>query len=229
MTIRERDHLDPPAVRRRRQHQEVLDAILHAARDVMRADGVAALSLHEVARRVGLRPPSLYEYVAGKSGLYDALFQLGVRLFAEYVERASGDLGARGGPATDRLRARLVLYMTFAQEQPDLYALVFERPVPGFVPSEASMAAAHELLATSHADWAELLSGGQVRTGLDPAQSHDLFLALQHGLTALHLANEPHQPVGQGRFGGLIEAAITLFATAWAAAPPPPSSGSNDP
>ena len=36
-----------------------------------------------------------------------------------------------------------------------------------------------------------------------------------HGLTALHMANEPHLPLGQGRFGVLIPAAVALFDKAW--------------
>ena len=222
MNIRNGPKLDPPALRRRRQRQEVLDAILLAARDVMRVDGVAALSLHEVARRVRLRAPSLYEYVDGKHGLYDALFLLGVRLFAQHVERASAEL-ATDSPAAEQLRARLIQYLTFAHEQPDLYSLVFERPIPGFVPSAASMAAATELLAASRAAWAAMLASGELEPDLTPDQSHDLFIALEHGLTALHLANEPQLPVGQGRFGGLIEAAVNLFITSWGTTSPPPS------
>ncbi|HLZ28990.1 MAG TPA: TetR/AcrR family transcriptional regulator [Chloroflexota bacterium] len=222
MTVREMSRLDPPTLRRRRQRQEVLDAILLAARDVMRADGVAALSLHEVARRVGLRAPSLYEYVDGKHGLYDTLFLLGVRLFAQHVERASAELTPNSSTA-EQLRARLIQYLTFAHEQPDLYSLVFERPVPGFEPSAANMAAATDLLAASRAAWAAMLSSGELQPDLTPDQSHDLFIALQHGLTAFHLANEPHLPVGQGRFGGLIEAAVALFITSWGNASLPPS------
>ena len=32
------------------------------------------MSLHEVARRVGLRQPSLYAYIDSKAALYDAMF-----------------------------------------------------------------------------------------------------------------------------------------------------------
>lgn len=226
MVVRNGARLDPPAARRHRQRQAVLDAILQAARDVMRADGVAALSLHEVARRVGLRTPSLYEYVDGKTGLYDALFRLGVRLFAEYVDRARTSITADTS-ASDHLRARLTLYLTFAHEQPDLYSLVFERPVPGFVPSGASMAAAATLLDVSRSAWHAMLASGELQPHLSPDESHDLFLSLQHGLTALHQANEPHLAVGEGRFGGLIDAAIGLFAAAWSKAPPPPQERSN--
>ena len=74
-----------PAERRRRNRQEMIQAISEAARAVMREEGVAALNLHEVARRVQLRTPSLYTYFPGKMALYDALYQLGLRL---YIERS---------------------------------------------------------------------------------------------------------------------------------------------
>jgi hypothetical protein len=43
----------------------------------------------------------------------------------------------------------------------------------------------------------------------------DLSIALMHGLTALHMANEPHLPVGEGRFGSLIPDAAIMFIKAW--------------
>src|SRR6266567_1421463 len=121
-----------PKERRQRNREEMVAAILEAARAVMREEGVAALNLHEVARRVGLRTPSLYEYFPGKMALYDALYRFGIRRYAAGRE--------------------------------------------------------------------------QVR---------DLFIAKMHGLTALHMANEPEQPMGKGRFGSLLHAALTLFQMAW--------------
>jgi hypothetical protein len=38
---------------------------------------------------------------------------------------------------------------------------------------------------------------------------------MMHGLAAMHLANEPHLPMGEGRFGSLIPAAISVFEKAW--------------
>ena len=43
----------------------------------------------------------------------------------------------------------------------------------------------------------------------------DLFIAFQHGLTELHLANNPELPVGEGRFGKLIPLAVQLIIDAW--------------
>ncbi len=207
--------LSPQERRRRnrdRNREEMKAAILDAARAVMREQGVAALNLQEVARRVGVRAPSLYEYFPGKMALYDALFRMGVRLYAERSERL-----AQTSPSLwEYARASLELYMTFAQEYPEFYQLCFERPVPGFVPSEGSMDESRRFL-TGRADQMieQGLEQGSLGPGVSPAQARDLFLAMTHGLTALHMANEPELPVGAGRFGSLIPAALALFQASW--------------
>src|SRR5688500_10841450 len=127
--------LGTPAERRQRNREEVRKAILDAARDVMREQGVAALSLREVARRVHMQAPSLYAYFPSKMALYDALFLMAVRLRAESRDR--DDEGVTD--FWDRLQVRFEGYMRFAQENPDLYQLAYERPVPGFVPSAESL------------------------------------------------------------------------------------------
>src|SRR5689334_1417831 len=50
------------------------DQILAAAWDIAAESGLAAVSLHELARRVGIRQPSLYGYFSSKLDLYDAMF-----------------------------------------------------------------------------------------------------------------------------------------------------------
>ena len=77
-----------PQERRERNRQEMVTAILAAARAMMREQGVGALSLNEVARLVGLRGPALYEYFPSKTAVYDALFRLGTRLATEETERS---------------------------------------------------------------------------------------------------------------------------------------------
>jgi hypothetical protein len=59
------------------------------------------------------------------------------------------------------------------------------------------------------------LAQGRLLPGVSPGEVRDLFLAMMHGLTALHLANEPGLPVGSGRFGRLIPAALALFQASW--------------
>ena len=58
----------------------------------MAQEGVAGLSLSEVARRMGIQPPSLYKYFPSKLALYDELFKRGARealaVFGAAVVRA---------------------------------------------------------------------------------------------------------------------------------------------
>jgi AcrR family transcriptional regulator len=203
-----------PKERRQRNREEMMTAILDAACSVMREEGVAALNLHEVARRVGLRAPSLYEYWPSKMALYDALYRFGIRLYAAGREHL---VPITPLPASfwEHARGELEHYMTFAQEHPELYQLVFEHPVPGFVPSPESLEEGARILAHSDQILKQALEQGNLALGFPPEQARDLFIAMMHGLTALHMANEPEQPMGSGRFGSLIEAALALFQAAW--------------
>lgn len=200
-----------PEARRERNREEMRRAILDAARAVMREQGVAALSLREVARRVKVQAPSLYAYFPSKMALYDALFAEGFRLFHTYRDSAV----YRKGHVREMLHAKLEAYMRFAQEHPDLYQLCFERPVPGFEPSAASMEATLYGIARFEMELAELIAAGQINPGVSARETRDLIIAMMHGLTSQHMANEPDVPVGSGRYGGLISAAVALFDAAW--------------
>jgi AcrR family transcriptional regulator len=201
-----------PGSRRARNREAMVESILETAVAIMTESGVAALSLQEVARRLGMRAPSLYEYFpGGKMAVYDALFVRGIRLFLAATERAPLD---RDDPWSI-LHASMTVYMTFAHQHPALYALCFERPVPAFVPSEAGMQESRRLLAHGYGNTERMLADGRIAPGIDAQPAADLALATIHGLTALHMANEPHLPPGEGRFGSLIPPALDLFRRAW--------------
>jgi AcrR family transcriptional regulator len=183
------------------------DAILDAARANMREHGPAGLNLNEVARMVSVRTPALYNYFPSKMALYDALFLMGTRIARTYLEPAF----EIPGPFLETLHAGLEAYMRFAQEHPELYQLCFERPVPGFVPSEESMEESRAGLATFDRRIARAVAEGEIRADLSYTQARDVIVAMSHGLTAQHMANEPHLPVGSGRYGGLIRAAARVL------------------
>jgi AcrR family transcriptional regulator len=189
----------------------VRSAILEASRAVMREQGVAALSLREVARRVHMQAPSLYAYFPSKMALYDALFLTAVRLRAEYRDR--DDAGREG--FWDRLEGRFESYFRFAQENPELYQLAYERPVPGFTPSKESLEEAFRAPAGLEQILGDAIAAGEVVLDMPVAQARDLLIGMIHGLTAHHMANEPELPIGSGRFGSLIPAAIALFHGKW--------------
>src|SRR5260370_9126520 len=118
--------------RRQRNREEMMTAILDAARAVMREEGVAALNLHEVARRVGLRTPSLYEYFPGKMALYDALYRFGIRLYAAGREHLA-PITALPASFWEHARWGLEHFMPFAPENPELYQPGLAQPLPGLV------------------------------------------------------------------------------------------------
>jgi AcrR family transcriptional regulator len=210
-SVGESSSLPTPAERRQRNREEVRAAILEAARRVMREQGVAALSLREVARQVHMQAPSLYAYFPSKMALYDALFLLGVRLRAEYRDRED----AKREGFWDQLEGRFESYMRFAQENPELYQLAFERPVPGFVPSAESLEEAFRAPAGLEQILADAVARGEVTLDMPVAQARDLLIGMIHGLTAHHMANEPDLPIGTGRFGSLIPASLALFRATW--------------
>tara|TARA_R110002049_G_scaffold96993_5_gene236847 strand:+ start:4153 stop:4791 length:639 start_codon:yes stop_codon:yes gene_type:complete len=70
------------------------ERILDAAEDLFAAKGYSATSLGDVADRVGIRSPSLYNHFKNKEALYEAVLE---RLLAEF----SGPLAELdGGPVT---------------------------------------------------------------------------------------------------------------------------------
>jgi AcrR family transcriptional regulator len=208
--------ISSPRERRERMHHEMVTAILGAARGVMRERGVARLSLREVARRVQLQASSLYEYFPSKAALYDALFLTGIRRFREYKDYVAA-------PEFDSfweyVAAWLTTYMQFAQEHPDLYQLAFERPVPGFAPSAESMEESTSMLDEFEQTLQKAVDEGWMRPNVSVTHARDLLIAMMHGLTSQHMANEPDLPVGSGRYGSLIPDAVALFRAAWEAGP----------
>lgn len=195
-----------PRIQQKRQ--AATQAILEAARAIMREEGVAALSMQELARRMDMRAPSLYNYFSGKMDIYDALFRLGFKLWGEVVHKAAQE----SNTFQEEVQKILEGYMTFALQNPELYQLCFERPVPGFVPSQESLDLSFGILEFSRQRVERYRR--ELTASLTSDQIVNLIIAVSHGLTAMHLANEPRLPIGEGRFGSLIPAARSMLEAA---------------
>lgn len=195
--------------RRQRNRQRMIEEILDTARAIMREDGVAALSMHELARRLNIQPPSLYNYFSSLLEIYDNLFKLGFELWGTYMDEYIQ--GAQTWQ--DEMQLSMEAYLTFAIKNPELYQLCFERPIPGFVPSEESLKVSFDQLERLYDHIAKL--SDNLETNLPAKQLTDLVIAISHGLTALHIANEPDLPLGQGRFGALIPDVVSVLDKAW--------------
>lgn len=203
------------AERRQRNRQEMIEGILATARAQMREDGVAALNLNEVARRIGVTTPALYKYFPNKMALYDALFRLGTHMYVEEFKALKLGDAASGRTA---IRAALDHQLNFAIRNPELYQLVLQRPVPGFVPSDEGLVEAAQAEEVAGAVISRWIERGLIAPKAAPERAFALLAAVAEGLASAHIANEPNLPVSEGRFGSLVPDAVTLFELAWAPA-----------
>lgn len=201
----------PAMERRRRIRQETIASILEAARAIMREQGVPALNLHEVARRMGMRPQSLAEYFPTKSAMYDTLFGMAIQLMREGDDRAF----AEHGPDWGRVQAWFENRLAFAEEHPELYHLALDMPVPGFVPSQESKQAVKDLLENTRRGLVEVVDAGVMEPGMPPERAVDILLTARRGIAAEQLGKGSVVPERSVRFRSLIPDVIAVYRAAW--------------
>ena len=184
----------PTRDRRAERREATIAEILDVAWELAKENGLAGLSLRDVAKQVGVQPPSLYSYFANKHAIYDAMFAQGCReyLAAEAKVPLVGDLRADLG---EHLR----FFVTFCTDQPVRYQLLFQRTIPGFEPSPESFALSLQSYESMTAKLAAL--------GVTDPRHIDLLTALATGLTDQQISNDP----GGDRWVQLLDDAIDMF------------------
>jgi AcrR family transcriptional regulator len=185
---------EPSTDRRAARHQVTKGRIVDAAWALAREEGLAGISLRELAKRVDLRQPSLYSYFDSKLALYDAMFAQGYEQLLAATE--SMELP---GDARDQLRETTRTFIRLSVEDPVRAQLLFQRTVPGFVPSPESYA-----LAT------RFLDDGRRRltaAGLTRQEDLDLYTALVGGLVNQQIANDPDGT----RWTDLVDEAVDMY------------------
>ena len=185
----------------------VIDEALGHALALMSTDGVGALSVAEVARRMGIRGPSLYKYFPSRHAFYDALFARGLTGQQAAVRHAIEGL-PRGVP---RIRAGAVAVVSWAVENPAMAQLLHWRPVPGFQPSPEVFAAAQDDMVDLRGEFDEAVRLGQLRPSAASEDTVRLYTVVLSGLISQQLANQPGVPFADGVFSRLTPAAIESF------------------
>jgi AcrR family transcriptional regulator len=178
------------------RHEATRGLILDAAWDLARERGLTGFSLRELAGRVGMRAPSLYEYFAGKDAIHDAMFAQGNRAFlARIAELPDPDqLGLRA-----TLAASAHAFLDFATEDPVRFQLLFHHAIAGWEPSPEAYAPAVEAY--------ERMRHAFATFGVTEQRSLDLWTALTSGLAHQQLANDP---AGR-RWHDLVDETVDLY------------------
>ncbi len=190
----------PGPDRRARRRQETIEEILDIALEVMGEEGVNGLTLSEVARRLGVQPPSLYKYFDSLMALYDRLFRRGMQAHLEVMRVAM----EQADPGLDALNAALDASGRWCLANGPIAQLMFWRPVPRFEPSADAMAPSVEMVAIQRRALADAVALGQLGPKADSEQALYVVSVFIAGVFGQALANEPDLPWGAGRFTPLL-------------------------
>ncbi len=168
----------PNRDRRAERRDATRQEILGAAWDIAHQRGIGAITLREVAARVGMRPPSLYSHLESKNALYDAMFAQG---WSDWIAA----LDAADSPTEPRraLLAGAETFFGFAAADVARYQLMNQRTVPDYSPSDAAYAASLEAY--------DRMRARMRAVGVAEQEDLDLFTAMLNGFVGQHLANDP--------------------------------------
>ncbi|HWI05155.1 MAG TPA: TetR/AcrR family transcriptional regulator, partial [Acidimicrobiales bacterium] len=197
----------PSTDRRGRRRLETIEEILDIAQDIMCEHGVNGLTLSEVARRLGVQPPSLYKYFDSLMAVYDALFMRGNIANLEVMRAAV----AQADPGLDALTAAVEASGRWCVANPPLAQLMFWRPVPSFEPSAESMAPSVEMVNLQRQALADAAAAGQLGPGADSDEALWVVSVFISGIVGQAMANEPGLPWGTGRFTPLLPKLMALL------------------
>jgi AcrR family transcriptional regulator len=175
-TVRPPVRLMPSTVAERREAK--VASIVATAWELARVDGIGGVTLHGLAREVGMRQPSLYAYFESKNALFDAMFADGNRQLLDRLDAVKLPRDPRAA-----VKAFMRAFVQYTLEDPERYLLLFQRPVPGFEPSAESYAYAQRIL-----DRAVVLLR---RAGVEDPGDIDCFVAMVAGLINAQMSNDP--------------------------------------
>jgi AcrR family transcriptional regulator len=191
----------------RRRGADTRREILDAAVAVMAERGVAGLSLSEVARRIGIRQPSLYKHFASLHAVYDEVFREGAERQLEAVARAVWG----SEPGLPALAAAIEALGRVAMSNPVVAQLLSWRPVPDFTPSAAAFRPSLDMVEIVRSTLRDAVAAGELDPAADSEEGTALVSIVVSGALTQQLANEPHASYEGGRFSSLLPRAVDMF------------------
>lgn len=95
------------------------DAIARAAREILVAEGLHAVSLRRVAAMLGVTAPALYAHVADKRDLLQGIVEHEIDVLIEKFRAVEGET------PIERLEAMSLAYIDYGMQNPDLFRAMF--------------------------------------------------------------------------------------------------------
>jgi len=98
------------------------ERIVQASTELIKEQGLSALSMREVARRAGVSHQAPYYYFADREAIIGAIAEQGFRIMGDYVQRSAP---ATPGAPHDAIMAAGRAYLEFALEHPAHFRVMF--------------------------------------------------------------------------------------------------------
>jgi AcrR family transcriptional regulator len=170
-----------PFARRGYHHGRLREALLHAARNLLGERGIGAFSLADAAKIAGVSAAAPYRHFRDRDALLGAVAQEGFGIFAQ---RLATSMAGASDPREGFL-AMGRAYLSFAREEPGLYAAMFSPDAP-LGPESARLAdAAFRHLIDGVARSLEPLCHAAGGVAIDPRPLAWQVWALSHGVASL--------------------------------------------
>jgi AcrR family transcriptional regulator len=157
--------------------------ILDAAQAIIETNGLAGLSAREIARRIGYSPGTIYNMF---QNLDDVVLHIEARVLDSLDERLAAAL--EDGPPEDKVSRLAEAYLSFTQERPRLWNLLFEHYMPADSVTPAwYQQKLEQLMARVEAAMGPLFPPG---AEMDRHRAARVLWAGVHGITSLATANK---------------------------------------
>ena len=155
-------------------------ALLAAASHLLATEGPEGLTVRRIAAEAGCSTMGVYSRFGGKDGIVEELFLDGFRGLRAAMEAADDP------DAQLALQACGLAYRRFGLDHPTEYQVMFERAVPGFVPSDVGHLEGIATFGTLVAKVQRAVAAGVLAAG-DPTELAHRFWAASHGWVSLEL------------------------------------------
>lgn len=168
-------------------HGNLKQALLEASIGLIREEGVDALTVAEVGRRVGVSSAAPYKHFADRQALLRALAEEGNRRLGEAIIEATRGSTEPG----EAFRLSGVAYIRWAAENPALYRITTDPSYIDYASAPPETSAPEALKRAMETFWPDLAA--LVRSGAAVPATHPLMQqlrgrALAHGVASLFVS-----------------------------------------
>jgi AcrR family transcriptional regulator len=186
----------------RASQDELRGKLLDVASQLLVTIGPESLSMRRIATEAGCSTTVIYTMFGSKEGLAEALYLEGFERFRRRLEAVPPRKNA-----LEHLSALGPAYRDAALAQPGYYALMFERAIPGFAPSERARTLARAALNVLDRVIADCISAGYI-IPIQPRKIADALWAAAQGAISLERAGHLRD---SGTYDAVTRATVSRY------------------